>query len=203
MGKKTADGGGAGQVCSSRHVLGFDNALRRLFYSPARMFGPYVRRGMTVLDVGCGAGFNCLGLARLVGEGGRVIAADVQPELLKVLEARAGRAGLSGRIRAHRCGATDIGVTRPVDFVNAFWMVHETPDSGEFLRQVVACLKPGGHLFVAEPWFHVSSGEFQRLIETAEGLGLVTVARPKVFISMAVVLRRRADGRVRGASDRG
>jgi len=63
----------AGQVCPSYQVLRFDNALRRILYNPARMFGPYVRPGMTVMDVGCGAGFNCLGLARLVGDTSEVI----------------------------------------------------------------------------------------------------------------------------------
>jgi 2-polyprenyl-3-methyl-5-hydroxy-6-metoxy-1,4-benzoquinol methylase len=148
---------------------------------------------MTVLDVGCGAGFNCLGLARL-GGGGEVIAADVQPGLLDVLEARARKAGMSGRIGTHLCEATDIGVRQPVDFVNAFWMVHETPDDEEFFRQVGSCLRPGGHLFVAEPWFHISSEKFQRLIETAEGLGFEMVARPRVWFSRAVVLRRNGDG---------
>lgn len=31
--------------------------LRRLFYDPEMILTPYVRRGMTVLDVGCGMGF--------------------------------------------------------------------------------------------------------------------------------------------------
>ena len=189
-----AAGRNAEDVCPPDRVLRFDNALRRLFYSPARMFGPYIRPGMTVMDVGCGAGFNCLALARLVGDSGRVLAVDLQPELLRIVEARARKAGSSGRIRTHRCEANNIGVSEPVDFVNAFWMVHETPDAEEFLRQVCSCLRPGGHLFVAEPWFHVSSGKFQKLIATAEGLGLEMVARPGVWFSRAVVLRRNCDG---------
>ena len=41
--------------------------------------------GMTVLDVGCGMGFFSIGLAKLVGDKGCVIAADVQPKMLSVL----------------------------------------------------------------------------------------------------------------------
>ena len=94
---------GAGEVCPSYQVLRFDNALRRIIYNPARMFGPYVRPGMTVMDVGCGAGFNCLGLARLVGDGGQIIAADLQPELLSVLQGRS----------VSRTESAPIGVRQP------------------------------------------------------------------------------------------
>ncbi|GAH56388.1 unnamed protein product [marine sediment metagenome] len=194
MAAAAAGRGGAGEICPSHRVLRFDNALRRLFCNPAKMFCPYVRAGMKVMDVGCGAGFNCLGLARLVGDEGTVIAVDLQPELLSILEARARKAGFSRRIRTHRCEADNIGVSEPVDFVNAFWMVHETPDAERLLRQVSTCLSPGGHLFVAEPWFHVSSEKFQRLAGTAGGLGLEMVARPRVWFSRAVVLRRNGDG---------
>jgi cyclopropane fatty-acyl-phospholipid synthase-like methyltransferase len=38
------------------------------------MLGPYVKPGMTVLDVGCGMGFFSIGMARMVGDEGRVIA---------------------------------------------------------------------------------------------------------------------------------
>lgn len=38
------------------------------------MLAPYVTKGMTVLDAGCGMGFFSIGLARLVGDEGAVIA---------------------------------------------------------------------------------------------------------------------------------
>jgi cyclopropane fatty-acyl-phospholipid synthase-like methyltransferase len=128
-----------------------------------------------------------------VGERGRVTAIDLQPELLRVVEARAARAGLSRRVRALLCTADDIGFRGRVDFVNAFWMVHETPDAGRFLRQVSACLGDGGHLLVAEPAFHVSRRAFAETVRTAEGLGLRAVRRPRIWFSRAVVLQKGVD----------
>ena len=44
-----------------------------------------VRKGMTVCDMGCGNGFYSLQLATMVGPSGRVLAVDIQPEMLKLL----------------------------------------------------------------------------------------------------------------------
>ncbi|MCH2129554.1 MAG: class I SAM-dependent methyltransferase [Pirellulaceae bacterium] len=47
------------------------------------------KSGMTVCDMGCGNGFYALQLANIVGETGRVLAVDIQPEMLTLLRARA------------------------------------------------------------------------------------------------------------------
>src|SRR5512146_1437322 len=100
-------------VCPWWLAYSFDNPLRRLLHDPARLLGPHVRPGMTALDVGCGMGHFTLGLARLVGEGGLVIAADLQERMLARTEARARRAGLAGRIRLHRCEPGALGLADP------------------------------------------------------------------------------------------
>ena len=33
-----------------------DNRVRRLLHNPEKIVGPYVKSGMTVMDVGCGDG---------------------------------------------------------------------------------------------------------------------------------------------------
>lgn len=47
-----------------------------------------LHQGMTVCDMGCGNGFHSLHIARLIGEKGRVMAVDVQPEMLELLRRR-------------------------------------------------------------------------------------------------------------------
>lgn len=48
-----------------------------------------VRPGMVVCDLGCGNGFYTLPLSKMVGETGKVLAVDIQPEMLHLLELRA------------------------------------------------------------------------------------------------------------------
>ena len=51
-------------------------------------------KGMTVCDLGCGNGYWTLPMAKAVGIDGRVLAVDIQPEMLEKLRANAGRANL-------------------------------------------------------------------------------------------------------------
>ncbi|HQU43668.1 MAG TPA: methyltransferase domain-containing protein, partial [Pirellulales bacterium] len=51
--------------------------------------------GETVCDMGCGNGFYTLKMAKLVGKTGRVLAVDIQPEMLHLLELRAKEQGLN------------------------------------------------------------------------------------------------------------
>lgn len=69
-----------------------DNPLR-LLHNAEKILGPYVKPGMTVMDVGCGMGFFSIAMAQMVGDQGRVIAADLQEKMLDVLRRRAEKAG--------------------------------------------------------------------------------------------------------------
>jgi ubiquinone/menaquinone biosynthesis C-methylase UbiE len=175
-------------VCPWWLAYTFDNPLRRLFHKPERMLGPYVREGMTVLDVGCGMGYFSIAMAKMVGPGGRVIAVDLQQKMLDILRRRAQRAGVSERIEARLSRPESIGVDEEVDFVLAFWVVHELPDAGKFFREARAVLKPGARLLMAEPKIHVTSGEFEKSISTAGAGGLAVVESPRILFSRAALL---------------
>src|SRR5688572_27914801 len=54
-----------------------------------------LRAGQVVCDFGCGVGYVTLPMAKLVLPGGRILAADVQPEMLAALEKRAADAGVT------------------------------------------------------------------------------------------------------------
>lgn len=176
-----------GHICPWRRAYLFDNPLRRLVHSPPKLFGPHVRAGMTVMDVGCGMGFNAIGLARLVGPDGCVIAVDVRQEMIDVLRKRAARAGVAARIRTHHCEPDQLGIDAAVGFVSAFWVVHEAPDARVFLGQVHSRMNAGAKLFVAEPRLHVSGADFQGMLAAAEDVGLRLCDEPRVRLSRAAV----------------
>ena len=180
------------RVCPPKHVYLFDNFLRPFIHNPRKLFGQYVQPGMKVLDIGCGRGFASLGFARLVGEEGSVISADLQPEMLQMVEKRAAKAGLSSRIRLHRCEADRIGVSEKCDFALAFWMAHEAPDTPALLQEVYNILNFGGHFFIAEPRMHASQDEYEQMIQDALDTGFTVLDKPTVRLSRAVVLHKSA-----------
>lgn len=153
------------------------------------MLGSYVSKGMTVLDVGCGLGFFSIGLARLVGHKGCVIAADVQSKMLEVMQKRSEKAGVSNIIRPFKSKPGNLGVETPVDFTLAFWMLHEVPDAKLFFDQIRACLKPNGRMLIAEPRFHVSSKRFEDSLALAQASGLAFCETPSIRFSRSAVLR--------------
>lgn len=168
----------------------FDNPLRRLLHPAGQVLGAWVRPGMTVLDAGCGIGHFSLGMARLVGPGGRVIAADLQERSLAAVARRARRARLANRITTHRCRPDSCGVAGPVDFALSFWMLHETPSAERFCREIAGILAPDGRFLVAEPVFHVTGPAFDESLHAAARAGLRVLERPRVRASRAALLGR-------------
>jgi len=177
-------------ICPWQHVWTFDNVFRPFIHNPAKMFSPYVPPGARVLDLGCGAGFASLGLARLVGDAGSVVAVDLQPEMLDMLCRRAVKRGLQERIVPTLCQPGALSLTGSFQFANAFYMVHEVPETRAFFKEVYDHLIPGGRFFVAEPVFHVTKKRFNAMRVTASEVGFAMVDRPRVRFSHAVVLGR-------------
>lgn len=172
-------------VCPWWLCWSFDNPLRRLCHDPLRLLASYVKPGMTAADIGCGMGFFSIGLAKLAGPGGRVIAVDLQQKMLAVLERRARRAGVADRIILHRCRKDGLGIEARVDFVLAFWMVHEVPDHRRFFREVFTLLKTDGRLLLAEPKLHVSRNSLAQTLAVCRETGLHLLDEPSVNLSRA------------------
>jgi ubiquinone/menaquinone biosynthesis C-methylase UbiE len=188
------DAGGARlarDVCSAEHAGWLTTPVRRLITSPTRILRGLVRPGDTAVDLGCGPGFFTLPLAEMVGDGGSVIAVDLQPEMLAKVGERAEHEGLAARIRLHQCPADSLGLEgERVDFALAFWMVHEVPSAERFLHEVHGVLKDGGRLLLVEPRGHVGKEAFAHTVDLAVWDGLRPLARPRVAFSRAVLLER-------------
>ena len=178
-------------VCPWYMAYLFDNPVRHLIHDPEKILGSYVKPGMTVLDIGCGMGFFSLGMARMVGPGGRVISLDLQTMMLKILEKRAINGGLSDRIETRLVGDGRFPVEIPVDFALCFWMVHEIQDQVLFLRELSQALKPGAYVLIAEPaMHHVKLEDLEKTIRIAEEEGFSVTERPRIRMSLSVVLKK-------------
>jgi ubiquinone/menaquinone biosynthesis C-methylase UbiE len=177
----------AGHVCPWWGGYFIDNPLRRLLHNPEKIVGPYVKPGMTVLDVGCGMGFFSIAMAKMVGNHGGVVAIDLQQKMLDTLKRRAEKAGMADRIQVHKCEQDRLGIDVVADFVLAFMMVHEVPDQRRLLEGIHSCLKPGGKLLMTEPKLDVSLRAFQQTVAAAEELGFREVEEPRVRWCRAMV----------------
>jgi SAM-dependent methyltransferase len=168
--------------------------MRRWVQDPAKLLAPFVQAGMKVLEPGPGMGFFTLDLAEMVGDGGKVIAVDLQPRMLKGLMKRAAKAGLEGRIEtrvaetSNHMGLADLQGT--VDFALAFAVVHEMPSATNFFAEVAPCLKPNGCVLMVEPAGHVPNNVFDDQVKAAEAAGLTMTERPKIWHSLTAVLKR-------------
>jgi len=175
-------------VCPWWVCFTFDNFVRKLFHNPENILAPYVHEGDTVLDVGPGMGYFSIPLARMVGDGGKVIAADVQPQMLAALRKRAKKQGVEGRIVPHLSEADSMGVRESIDFAVAFWMVHEVADQSNFFHEMGLLLKPEGTLLLAEPTIHVTRVMFEKTLKIAREAGFTLTDSPKIFMSRTALL---------------
>lgn len=168
------------------------NPLRFLVHRPSKILAPYVQPGDVAFEPGPGMGFFTLELARRVGEQGRVVVSDIQPRMLNVLERRADKKGLRSRIETRLAKGASLGVddlARRVDFVLAFAVVHELPDTARFFAETGAILKKGGRMLLAEPRGHVKADLWAAEMKAAADNGLRPVEHPSIWGSQAVVLR--------------
>lgn len=190
-------------LCPAWLSFTLTNVFRRMAHDPARILGPFVREGGTVLDIGCGPGFFTVPMARLVGARGLVVAVDIQPKMLEKARRRAERAGVVGRVRLHLAGKDSLGLKEKVDFALAFWMAHEVDDLRRFFGEVLEAMKPGGLLLLVEPLRHVGPRRYEEIVAAAVSAGFEAGEAVAVRLSRAVVLRPAAAPRSPSAGDTG
>jgi precorrin-6B methylase 2 len=109
-----------------------------------------LKPGMVVADVGAGTGYIARRMATQVVPAGVVYAVDVQPEMIRLLEALAAQAKLAqikpvlGAVDDVRLPAASIDLAIMVD------VYHELEFPREVLASIVRALKPGGRVVFVE-----------------------------------------------------
>jgi SAM-dependent methyltransferase len=95
---------------------------------------------------------------------------------------------LEERITPHKSEKHRIGVSEKVDFVLAFYVVHELPNQRHFFEELISILKPKGQVLIVEPPLHVSRTGFEETIRKAREAGFTSCEGPKVFLGKTAIL---------------
>ena len=150
--------------------------------------------GSVVADIGAGAGWFTIRLARRVGPNGVVYAQDIQPQMLEAIRRRVQREGLRNVETRLGVGSNPNLPARALDAVLVVDVYPEVEDRITFLRNLAAALKPLGRIGIVNykpgrggpgPDVRVDSPSVEADAQTA---GLRVIAREMLPYQYLLVL---------------
>lgn len=148
---------------------------------------------MAVADIGCGMGYFTLPMAGMVGAKGKVIAADLQIQMLKGLASKTKKQRKLEQIELICCSERSLNLNEwenKLDFILTFAVAHEVPDRERMFKEIAEAMKSGAKFLLVEPQGHVSEECFNESVRLARTCGLKVIKEPKINMSRAVLLEK-------------
>ena len=125
----------------------------------------------------------------MVGKSGKVFSVDLQEGMLQKLRTKINGTLLEKLLNPIKCEVDDLNMQDKVDFILAFYMVHEVPDKDKLFYSLKNILNENGKLLIVEPKFgHVNKAEFDITISKAEKIGFIASPGPKLPFSFSSLL---------------
>lgn len=151
-----------------------DNPIRAFFTDRKNLIEKTgIREGMTILEVGCGNGFFTPYLSKAVGKDGKIIAIDLQKEMIEKLRGKIKREGLNHMETI----IGDIGeinlLQTSIDFIFIYYCYHELEDKNGAVKKFKDVLKEQGSLFIAEPKFEVKLKRKEKMKKLLQSEGFI------------------------------
>lgn len=161
---------GHSSPCPSALAAVVDNPIRRQYMRPVPdRIG--VQEGERVLELGPGPGFFTIEAARRAGPDGSLVAVDIQPKMIALLEQRLRQAGVTN-VETHVASAYTLpAADGSLDRAFLVTVLPEIPDQRRALAELHRVLKPGGVLSITEEFLDPDYPFAAETIQRVEAAG--------------------------------